>query len=474
MNNNNLPMLDRPFWEQLVFAPATGIAWTNVVDDWTRFAYFLLQTSATAEQFWRYDTWNDTWQQLATPPTQTGTIANMTFVDNIWGQFNWKTYWSIYLFVWNATTCYFYKYDIATNLWSANLWTTNVPANFWTDAYLISLSPDKNWYDTSYHNWVTRTITTSAGVAVWATSIPVNATSEAMPIWTRLRFWTFDITVTTLANKWATSLSISALPQGLAINKNLTLSNWDEVCLSASASAWATTISIYPLQKAIPANTIIPVKLYAVLTASAISWATSLTVSPLLYSIPSWSIAWYYGNMYLVGNNATQMYRYNLGANAWTTTSANSANPAIPAIPWTIWAWCWIKWIPWVMKDKLYVIRWWATNAIYIYDLVTNTISTLTYNPATETFTTWTSIALRTLNWKWSWLLISKEATWRIYGLDVIKWRNEPKLTQWLYPQSTAVVWDKSFCITSPDWIEFYYMLCNSSTAFLRTALLDS
>ena len=37
--NNNKYMLDRPMWEQLTFAPVTGIAGSNIVDDGLRFIY---------------------------------------------------------------------------------------------------------------------------------------------------------------------------------------------------------------------------------------------------------------------------------------------------------------------------------------------------------------------------------------------------------------------------------------------------
>lgn len=50
----------------------------------------------------------------------------------------------------------------------------------------------------------------------------------------------------------------------------------------------------------------------------------------------------------------------------------------------------------------------------------------------------------------------------------------EPKMHQWLYPTGAAVVGDKSCVITSPDGIDFYYLLLHSTTAFVRCALLDS
>ena len=103
MTNNNMMMLDQPMWEQLAFAPATGIAGTNIADDGERFIYTYFQTSATAAQFWKYDTWTNVWQQLATPATQTGTVANMVYTIAVAGQYSGKVYGTVYLFVGNGT-----------------------------------------------------------------------------------------------------------------------------------------------------------------------------------------------------------------------------------------------------------------------------------------------------------------------------------------------------------------------------------
>ena len=344
--NNNKLMLDRPIWEQLSFAPATGIAGTCITDDNERFIYTLFQTSATASQFWRYDTWSDCWQQLATPSTQTGTVNSIVFARTVGGQFNGRVYGSVYLFNGNGTTAYFYKYDIATNTWSANLGTTNVPATFATDAYLCFPSVCKNNYLSSYHSGVTRTITSSATASVGATTISVSALHEALASGTVLRFGTYDITLSTNALKGATSLSVSGATESMASGTILKCYDGTEVCLSSAFTGGGTTLTVYPISKAISTSNKIKVEKFAVLTASATASATSITVSPLLVGIPSGATAPYYGNMYLVGNNATVMYRYNIGANAWATTSANSGNQAIPAVTGTVGAGCALKWLP--------------------------------------------------------------------------------------------------------------------------------
>lgn len=135
---------------------------------------------------------------------------------------------------------------------------------------------------------------------------------------------------------------------------------------------------------------------------------------------------------------------------------------------------CALKWLPAFSPDKLWCLRGGATNAVYIYDLVANNWTTQTYYPGSETFTTGTMVATRDINGKQATLLIQKDSTMRIY--EGVPYRNTllPKLNQWLYPTSTAVVGDKSCVITAPDGVDFYYMLLHSSTAFVRCALIDS
>lgn len=475
LSNTNMTGLHMPEWEILTAAGAIGIAGTNIVDDNKRYIYVYFQTSATAAQFHRFDTWRKTWQILAVPATQTGTVANMVYAEGIGGQWSGKTYGAIYLFVGNGTACYLYKYDIATMSWGSNLGTTNVPAAFATDCYLMHPGPSRNNWEGGYHSGVLRTITLGAGIAVGATSATVAALPEALPVGTRLRFGTFNVTLTAGALKGATSLTVTALAQGMAAGTILTIPTLGiDIALSSAVAAGATTVPVFPVGKDIPNSTSIVVEQFIVLTAAAAAAATSITIASALYTVTNGSTALYYGNVYLVGNNATQMYRYNKGANAWATTSANSGNPALAALPGSAGAGCALKWLPAYAPDKLWCLRGGATATTYIYDLVANTWSTETYYPVAETFTTGSSVASRSINGKQSSLLIQKDNTNRIF--EGIPFRNtlETAITQDKIAHGTAVVGDKSCCLTTPDGIEFYYMVLHSSTGFVRTALLDS
>ena len=469
--NNNKYMLDRPMWEQLSFAPALGIAGSCNCDDNRRFIYNYFQISVSTAQFWRYDTWADSWQQLATPATQTGSVGAIRYVESVGGSFGGTTYGSVWLLIGNGTIAYFYKYDIATNSWSA-MSIASVPANIGTDFSIVFPEPQLNNNSIGYHSGVTRTITTTGIIATGTTSIAVSALPTALASGTRLRFGSFNITLSASATAGATTLSVTALPYGINAGTLIETPRGGLVTVKTTASAGALSISVYPIRRALDVGSVFTVERYVVLTASALVSATSITVSPINYSLELGATALYYDHMYMVGNNATVMYRYSVSGNVWATTNASAV--AIPAVTGTVGGGCTIKWLPSYAPDKLFIIRGNGTSNIYTYDLVANTWSTASFHPSTETFTTASTHTARSIGGKGYSIISSKDATMRIYEYDPSLSRLHPKMNQWLYPTGGAVQGDKATCLRSPDEVEFYYLLLPSSTAFVRCALIDS
>ena len=469
--NNNKYMLDRPMWEQLTFAPATGIAGSCNCDDNRRFIYNYFQTSASAAQFWRYDTWADCWQQLATPATQTGSVGAIRYVESVGGQFGGASYGSVWLLIGNATIAYFYKYDIASNAWST-MSIASVPANIGTDFSFCFPEPQLNNNEIGYHSGITRTINTSAVVATGATSISVTALPQALASGARLRFGSFNVTLAADVTAGANTIPVISLPYGLLAGTLIETPRGGLVTVRNTAAAGATSIDVYPIRRALTNGSIFKVERYVVLTASAAANATSITVAACMFSLESGAQAYYYDHMYLVGGNAAVMYRYSVSGNAWATTNASAV--AIPAVTGAIGGGCTIKWLPSFAPDKLYVVRGNGTSNIYAYDLVSNTWSTASFHPSTETFTTASTHTARSIGGKGYSIISSKEATMRIYEYDPSLSRLHPKMNQWLYPTGAAVQGDRATCLRSPDEVEFYYLLLPSSTALVRCALIDS
>lgn len=475
VGNNNKFMLDRPIGEQLTFTPsAVGIAGTVIADDNERYIYYLVQTSATASAFYRYDTWFDLHQQLATPATQTGIVNAMTYNKSFGTQLNGKVYGSIWLLNGNGTTAYFYKYDIATNTW-ATMSVANIPATIGTDICMCYPEPVKNNYATTYHNSTTSNVTTGASVTLaGATTITVTALGESLASGSILRFGTFDITIGATASKGATTLTVSGVASDMATGTVLKTYDGKEIILNGAVASGATSITVYPLDQSIITGSKIKVERFAVLTASASASATSLTVSSLTVGIPASTVAPFYNQMYAVGSNATVMYRYTVGTNVWSTTSSNTSNPAIPAVTGAIGAGCAIKWLPSISTDKLYILRGGATANIYTYSLSGNTFATETFYPTTETFTTGTCVAVRSVGGVQKNIYIQKDNTGRVYKYNAITKQLEPFMTQWIYPAGTAYVGDRVCILTSPDGVDFLYLFVTGTQAVVRYALIDS
>ena len=87
LQNNLRVQVDKPVWEWARFAPAVSSSLScscaadnssyNVVSG--RYVYYLI----AAAQFWRYDTWTDTYQQLTSPQITLTTASSMRFMGSL-------------------------------------------------------------------------------------------------------------------------------------------------------------------------------------------------------------------------------------------------------------------------------------------------------------------------------------------------------------------------------------------------------
>lgn len=407
ITNNNKVIIDQPVWEQLIFAPAASAAGVCMVDDGGRFIFVLF----SATSFWRYDTWGGTWQQLANPPG--GTLG--------------------------AGTCMQYTKMLG-------------------DQFPVS----------------------STGI-VYGSVLALITSGTGAPTWQRYNIAT---------NSW-TALSITNLPATFGTNGAIAfpspaLNNYtggyhtgvlQTITATAAAALGATSVAVSALPTALPANAVLNFGTaaspkFAVLTAAAAAAATSITVRPLNVALTGVETALWYDHMYLVGNNATQMYCYTLSSNAWSLTSANAGNPALPAVTAAPGAGSALKWLPGNNTDRLVCVCGAASSSVYLYNLVANTWSTLTFHPSTEKFSTGTCFGVELdSNNKPIRVLIQKDATNRVYRLDIANGTITPIATQWLLAQGTAVVGDKASVLKTSDGIQFFYMILNTSSSFVRTPL---
>jgi hypothetical protein len=179
--------------------------------------------------------------------------------------------------------------------------------------------------------------------------------------------------------------------------------------------------------------------------------------------------------LYLLGNNAVTMYRYDIGANTWSTLSPVAARAAAPGAGMSA-HWVntsseadWNNESAIIAGRYIYSFAGAAGAALHRYDIAGNTWATITYSPAVETFTTGSKYALHNDN-----LYMQKESTGRWFVYNFPRSEMSPWSTM-LYPQGAALVGDTAFDVVYEDGatdIYYVYMLLNTSNILLRQMVI--
>lgn len=190
-------------------------------------------------------------------------------------------------------------------------------------------------------------------------------------------------------------------------------------------------------------------------TANVLTVSAAWTVNPDATSV--YRIEGNGNYIYLLGNNAVTLYRYDRSANTWSTLSPTTARAAAPGAGFSA---NWIDGIEdedWVSETYgvhygtivrqpgryIYSLRGGASNVLDVYDLAANAwINALPYAMQNETFGAGSSAV--DLGGS---IYIQKDATGRIYRFDVAKNVLKP-FVQNPVPQGAAVVGDKIFMTT--------------------------
>jgi hypothetical protein len=179
--------------------------------------------------------------------------------------------------------------------------------------------------------------------------------------------------------------------------------------------------------------------------------------------------------LYLLGNNAVTMYRYDIGANTWSTLSPVAARAAAPAAGmsahWvnTSSATDWNNENAIIAGRYIYSFQGGASANLHRYDIAGNTWATMTYSPATEVFGAGSKYALHDDK-----LYMQKDVTGRWFAYDFVRQEMFPWGTM-LYPQGAAIVGDTAFDVLYRDGatdIFYVYMLLNTSNVLLRQMVI--
>ena len=210
-------------------------------------------------------------------------------------------------------------------------------------------------------------------------------------------------------------------------------------------------------------------------TGTVLTVSSAWTINPSTDS--QYSIEGNDDYLYYMGSNAVTMMRYSISANTWTTLSPSSARAAAPGAGMSGH---WIYGVTdstWSNESDikngryLYSFRGTAGAVLDRYDIALNTwVSSLSYAPSTETFTTGTKYNYDGNNC----IFIQKDATGRWFKFSV-PGQSVDGWTTMLYTQGAAIVGDTCFDVTYTDGateIQYVYMLHNTSTVLLRQMVI--
>jgi hypothetical protein len=206
--------------------------------------------------------------------------------------------------------------------------------------------------------------------------------------------------------------------------------------------------------------------------------ADTLTVATWTTTPDATSVYAIEGNdnfLYLLGNNAVNMYRYDIAANTWSTLSPVAARAAAPgagmSAHWvnTSSATEWNNESAIIAGRYIYSFQGGGSANLHRYDIAGNTWAALSYAPATENFAAGSKYALHD-----DILYMQKEATGRWFAFDFVRSEMFPWGTM-LYPQGAAIVGDTAFDVLYRDGatdIFYVYMLLNTSNVLLRQMVI--
>jgi len=179
--------------------------------------------------------------------------------------------------------------------------------------------------------------------------------------------------------------------------------------------------------------------------------------------------------LYYMGNNAVTLYRYDIGANTWSTLTPGVARGAGPGAGMSgHWVHS-VSEADWTNESAIlngryiYSFRGAAGALLDRYDIAANTWAAITYSPNTEVFGAGTKYALHNDR-----LYIQKDATGRWFAYDFARSEMFPWGTM-LYPQGAASAGDTAFDVVYKDGateIFYVHILLNTLNIHLRQMVI--
>lgn len=282
-------------------------------------------------------------------------------------------------------------------------------------------------------------------------------------------------TTTGLPTTWGTDGRMVATPSYVGAFATGTATTGGATTLTNSAKTWTVNQWSNYVVRITAGTGVGQVRYIASNTATVLTVSSAWTVNPDATSV--YTIEANDDYIYLLGNNAVTMYRYNITANTWTTLSPTAARAAAPG---TGMGANWVGKVgSSVWSDEsniqdgryIYSFQGGTTSNLHRYDIALNTWETITYLRQQETFTLGTSY-----DYDNGRIYIQQNATGKFFYLDIAG----NQLIPWgfdFYPQSTARTGDKMFTVAyndgTGDIITWVYYICNNLNILRRCMVFD-
>lgn len=274
--------------------------------------------------------------------------------------------------------------------------------------------------------------------------------------------WQSSLATTGLPAAWGTSGKMVTTYTRLDVIASGTATSGSATTLVNSAKNWATNQWVNYQVRITAGTGCGQVRTITANDATSLTFASGATID----STSEYAIEGNEDFLYLLGNNATTVYRYSISGNSWSTVATR------PAASTTVMMAEWIgvtgnsAWADETnIQDGRYIYspRGQATVTLYRYDIPSNTWATITHNSA-ETFTTGSSMT----SYK-NYLFVIQNATGKIFQYDCIG-NNWTGYTTDTYTQSTAVEGDKIWLklLDETGSVVWLYYALNTSTVLRR------
>jgi hypothetical protein len=306
------------------------------------------------------------------------------------------------------------------------------------------------------------------------------------------RFWVFSGTATNglkyydvATNTWSAALSVTGVTAAFATDAKLRSTPGGSTQFASGTSTGTnSTTTLNNTGKAWTTNqwTNYQIRLTGGVGAGQVrtvasNTGTAITVSAAWSTTPDATSTYVIeGNddfLYLIGNSAVTMFRYSISGNTWSTLSPGVARGAAPTQGSSLQ---WVRSVNdslWTAENailngrRLYSFRGGGVGTLDYYDIPGNTwVNAVTYNRASETFTTGTDWD----NGANGNLYCQKDATSRFFRYSALNQQLDA-FSLLNYPQNTALVGDRAFTVDVTDGattLTWLYHMKNTGTELFR------